>query len=207
MMKRFLPLLYLALIVLVLVFAALNRRQPPAALAVGEPVPMSLPTDYRERFVLYLQVDRVDLTVRHVYVLPESLEAIAAGETLPYGTQIIIEAYHAQLDIFGKPLEDENGRFVAGEMFPQIHMMEKRDNWTVDDLPSPVGVIEWNFASFNYDSFLPSTENRNDCLTCHDSAAFRRDLVFSRRFMEAYALSEEMQYLYCHLPERANCIR
>jgi hypothetical protein len=206
-MKRFFPLLYLILIVAVLFIAAMNRRQPAEIAAVGEPVPMSVPANYRQTFALYLVVDRPDGVVRFVYAHPDTITALQAGEAIPYGSQFIIEAYHAQRDIFGNIMRDENGRYLAGEMFPQIHMMEKRDNWTVEDLPSPVGVIDWNFASFNSDSYLSSTENRNDCLACHDSAAFRRDLVFSRTYLEAYAETGEVQYLYCNLPERANCIR
>jgi hypothetical protein len=207
MNKRFFPLIYLILMVVVLLIAAMNRRQPPEIAAVGEPVPMSVPTNYRQTFTLYLIVDRPDAVVRFVYAHPDTITALEAGEAIPYGTQIVIEAYHAQRDVLGNILRDENGHYLAGEIFPQIHMMEKRDDWTVEDLPSPVGVIDWNFASFNTDGYLPSTENRNDCLTCHDNAAFRRDLVFSRIYLEAYAETGDVQYLYCNLPERANCIR
>jgi ribosomal protein S14 len=201
------PLLYLCLIVAVLVIAALNRKPAPELSLVGAPVPMAIPVSYRENFSLYLVVDRPDATVRHIYVHPDTIVAIQAGEGIPYGTQVVIEAYHAQKDVFGIIQRDENGHYLAGEMFPQIHMMEKRDDWTVDDLPSPIGVIDWNFASFNTDSYLPSTENRNDCMTCHDANAFRRDFVISRVYLENYAATGEAQYLYCNLPDRANCIR
>jgi hypothetical protein len=207
MIKRFFPLIYLGLIAAVLMVAALNRKQAPEISELGQPVSMAIPADYREIFSLYLVVDRPDATVRHIYASPVTIAVLNAGETIPYGTQIVIEAYHAKRDVFGNILRDENGHYIAEEMFPQIHMMEKREDWTVEDLPSPVGVIDWNFASFNTDSYLPSTENRNDCLTCHDASAFRRDFLFSRLYLENYAETGEPQYLYCNLPERANCIR
>jgi hypothetical protein len=207
MMKRFFPLIYLGLIAAVLMIAVLNRKPAPEIQEVGAPVPMAIPHSYRDTFSLYLVVDRPDATVRHVYAHPDTVAAFRAGEAIPYGSQIVIEAYHAETDAFGTIRRDENGHYIAGEMFPQIHMMEKREDWTVEDLPSPVGVIDWNFASFNTDSYLPSTENRNDCMTCHDASAFRRDFLFSRVYLEAYADTTQIQYLYCNLPERANCIR
>ena len=151
-------------------------------------------------------VDRPDETVRLLYIRSDVLETLEAGQALPFGTQVVIETYHAQTDSDGNLLHDENGHLIAGEMFPNVHMMEKRNDWTLEELPSPVGVIEWNFGSFDAKTGLASDENRNDCLTCHDSAAFRRDLIFSRALLDRYRDTGDIFYLYCNRINRGNCI-
>lgn len=211
MMKKLLPLFYIVIIGLVLLFTALSQPEPEiiqardtAAIDFG----MSFPENYRDDYVLYLIVDRPDRTVRHVYAAPQVIEAVEVDEAIPYDSQIVIETFDAQTDFVGNAQRDRQGHFIAGAMRPNVHVMEKRDDWTIEQLPSPVGVIEWNFGSFDANTMLPSTENRNDCMTCHDSGAFRRDFVFSRRFIEQYvADGYEVQYLYCGLTGRANCIR
>jgi hypothetical protein len=206
MLKKFLPLLYIGLIVLVLAFTAMTRSEPEIVTPLSA-VPdfgMQFPENYREEFVLYLVVERIDQTVRNVYIHPDAIAALQANEELPYGTQIVIETWDARPD-YGNFVADR--RYVPQALRPNIHVMEKRENWTVQDLPSPVGVIDWNFGSFDRETFLPSSENRNDCLTCHDGGAFRRDFVFSHIFIDAFVASGDIQYLYCSLPERANCIR
>ncbi|MAU08455.1 MAG: hypothetical protein CL607_01440 [Anaerolineaceae bacterium] len=205
MMKKFLPLIYAGLVIGLLVLAALTQQPKPAPANVPN-FGMTLPANYRDDFSLYLVIDRPDHTVRHVYAAPDVVAAVAAGEEIPYGTQIIIETYDAQADLLGNPLRGSDGHYVAGAMQPNIHMIEKRDDWTVNQLPTPIGVIDWNFGSFDAQSMLPSTENRNDCLTCHDNGAFRRDFVFSRPLLEDFVSEGEVQYLFCRLPGRGNCI-
>ena len=205
MMKKFLPLIYAGLVIGLLVLAALTQQPKPAPANVPN-FGMTLPANYRDDFSLYLVIDRPDHTVRHVYAAPDVVAAVAAGEEIPYGTQIIIETYDAQADLLGNPLRGSDGHYVAGAMQPNIHMIEKRDDWTVNQLPTPIGVIDWNFGSFDAQSMLPSTENRNDCLPCHDNGAFRRDFVFSRPLLEDFVSEGEVQYLFCRLPGRGNCI-
>lgn len=206
MMKRYLPLLYIFVLVAVLIFAALNQIEPEEQQVYVPAGPLSLPQNYQQNFVRYMQVDRPDDTVRFLYVRPDVLNDLQPGQFFPFGTQLLIETYHAQTDARGALLRDENGHFVAGEMFPNIHVMEKRDNWTLEELPSPIGVIDWNFGSFVAATGLASDENRNDCLTCHHNGAFSRDLAFSRRVIDRFIVSGEVQYLYCNRINRGNCI-
>ncbi|MEL6405989.1 MAG: cytochrome P460 family protein [Chloroflexota bacterium] len=168
---------------------------------------MSFPVNYRQEFELYLIVDRPDETVRHVYADPQAVDASRADEPLPDGTQIIIETWDARINAFGTIARDDDGHYIAETMQANIHVMEKSSDWTIEQLPSPVGVIDWNFASFDADTMLPSVENRNDCMTCHDAGAFRRDFVFSQRLLAAYANTGNTQYLYCNRNGRSNCIR
>jgi Cytochrome P460 len=206
MTKRFLPLFYIVILVAVLAFAALNQIVPSEQIIFVPTGNMTLPPNYKNDFTRYMVIDRIDATVRFLYVRPNVLAIIEAGEPLPFGAQIIIETYQAQTDSQGNVLRGENGRLIAGEMFPNVHMMEKRDDWTVEQLPSPVGAIDWNFVSFVGETGLRSDENRNDCMACHDSGAFRRDLLFSRPVLDRFKLTDDLQYLFCNRPERGNCI-
>lgn len=209
MPKRLLPLLYAGIVILVLVFTAITRPEPEIVTPVAT-VPdfgMNFPENYRDDFILYLVVDRVDDTVRHVYAHPAVIEAVASGQELPYGSQIVIETWDAEKDIFGNARRDNDSHFIPGIMRPNIHVMEKQADWTNEQLPSPVGRIDWNFASFDAETHIPSTENRNDCLTCHDGGAFRQDFVFSRSIIESYVENDTTRYLYCNRPRRGNCIR
>ena len=209
MTKKILPLIYIAILLFVLAFAAMNQVELPTERVETVYIPearLQLPENYQETFEVYMVVDRPDATVRFLYIRPDVLENLDTGEPFPFGAQIIIETYHAQTDSAGNLLEDAEGHFIAGEMFPNVHMMEKRDDWTIEELPSPVGVIDWNFASFDAQTMRASDENRNDCLTCHDAAAFRRDLTFSRHLIDQYLATGEVQYLFCNRINRGNCI-
>ena len=208
-MKKFLPLIYIGITVLVLALTAINRPEPEIITPVVN-IPdfgMTFPATYREDFVLYLVVDRVDDTVRHVFADPDVISAIEAGEDIPYGSQIVIETWDADKDLLGNVRRDNRGYFVPETMRPNVHVMEKRIDWTTDQLPSPAGVIDWNFGSFDAETMRPSDENRNDCLTCHDGGAFRRDFVFSRSIIETFVARDTVQYIFCSLPRRGNCIR
>jgi hypothetical protein len=200
MRRRTFAAAYLVALIVLLAAAAALRRDTLTPRASA----MELPADYRLRFIHYLTVDRVDLTVRHLYIAPQAYEAVRRGEELPDGTQVIIEAYHARLDLLGRPLRDAAGRFLTGEMFPSVHMMEKRARWRIEDLATSIGAGRWNFETFNARTFAPTSENRNDCFTCHDTA-FQRDMLFSQPNLRAFALDEQPRYLYCNLPERGNC--
>lgn len=208
-LKKFLPFIYVGIIALVLVSTAMTRPEPEIITPVAD-VPdfgMTFPENYRDEFVLYLVVDRIDLTVRNVFAHPDAVAAITAGEELPFGTQIVIETWDAHTNFTGNARLDSEGHFIPDVMRPNVHVMEKRATWTVEDLPSPVGVIDWNFGSFDAGTMRPSDENRNDCLTCHDGGAFRRDFVFSRTILESFTQNNDVQYLFCNRPRRGNCIR
>lgn len=205
MMKKYSLLMYVGLLIAILGLAAVTRQAPAVTQAAD--FGMVLPENYREDFALYLVVDRPDRTVRHLYTAPEVVAALQAGEDIPYGAQLIIETYDARTDIFGNLVLDNEGRYTAGDMQPNVHMIEKRSDWTLAELPSPIGVIDWNFGSFDAQSQLPSTENRNDCMSCHHSGALSRDFVFSRRILEDYTPEEDVPYIYCALEGRADCIR
>lgn len=200
------PLLYILILILVLGLGAWQRMtKPPELSPILRTGAMQLPPDYRTRFVHYLTVDRVDNTIRYLYIEAESLARLERRAALPEGSQIVIEAYYAALDDSGNPLRDSRGHFIAGAMFEHIHMAEKRSTWQIEDLATTTGAIDWNFMSFDAQTFQRSSENRNDCFACHDGA-FSRDMIFSRPRLDDFLGRGVTGYLYCNRPNRGNCL-
>lgn len=188
----------------VLAMAIASRPAPsPVPSTVSLTGPMTLPTDYRSSFIEYAVVDRPDGITRTLYISPESFAALQRGEPLPNGTRIVIEAFA------GTP--NDQGQLVAGDMIPFIHMAEKRESWRLDELHTSAKVGDWNFASFESDTGVPSDpntpgENLNDCFTCHDSnASPTRDFIFTRRDIDLFANTKTPQYILCNQPERIPC--
>ncbi|MCA9894182.1 MAG: hypothetical protein KC615_14430, partial [Anaerolineae bacterium] len=105
MMKKYLPLIYAGLVIGLLMLAAATQQPKPAPASVPN-FGMTLPDNYRDEFALYLVVDRPDRTVRFVYAAPDVVEAVQAGEEIPYGARLIIETYDDQTDLGGKVLGD-----------------------------------------------------------------------------------------------------
>ena len=206
--KLWMPLLYVVGLCGILALAAMNRpgNEPPVLLTPTRTSPMSLPPDYRETYVQYLVVERVDNTVRHVYIQPEALDNLQRGEPLPIGTQIIIEAYHADRNFAGQVQRDANRHLIAGEMFPTIHAAEKRTEWDAAAIANSTRLNGWNFETFDSQTLQPAFENRNDCFVCHDTSAFRRDFIFTRSLIDDFISSGEIQYFYCSRPDRAPCL-
>jgi hypothetical protein len=154
---------------------------------------MVLPDDYRETFAHYMTVERIDGTTRHLYINQYALENMQAGEPLPEGTQLIIEAY------------DTMDTLTDDDLFPFIHMSEKRDTWAREEIASSVTLNGWNFDTFETDTRNPSDENRSNCFTCHDTSAFDTDFVFSRPFINRYQQTGEVQRFYCNRADRLPC--
>lgn len=200
-----------ALILLALVaYSGLNRppetapAAPPTATYPPGREPMILPSNYRQTFPQYAQVDRSDAVTRRLYISPSALEAIRSGEDFPDYTQLIIEAYDASRDVLGSLLRDDAGFLVPGSLRPQIHIAEKRSTWFIEDLASSSHVGNWNFAAFDRETGLPTGEIRADCFSCHDGAD-ESGFTFTRAEIEQYAETGEIQYRYCARPERLPC--
>jgi hypothetical protein len=206
MMQKFLPIVYAIGLVIVLAIAALYRQPPPTTdLPPSERTgAMTLPRDYRERYVHYATVDRVDQTVRFLYIDPMSYQRVQRGAPLPDGTQLVIETYRARTDAAGEPLRSADGHFIAGAMIENVHVAEKRSTWRIEDLAVPTGAIDWNFRSFDSQTFMNTDENRNDCFACHDTAS-RRDRAFTRFRLDEAIARDTTVHVFCNRPARANC--
>ena len=201
-------LLALALMGLV-VYSGLTKRPTPVAVTPTYPPgrePMTLPQDYRDRLVLYAQVDRVDGVLRKIYISPAALDAVRAGQDLPERTQIVIEAYDAARAADGLLLRDAQGHLVPGTPQAQIHMAELRSEWQIEDLAASAHVGQWNFGAFDATSDASIRDGLNECFSCHQGAQ-STGFLFTRRQLVAYAQSGAEQYAYCGQPVRVPCAR
>lgn len=180
---------------------ALATIAPPAAPTGTYPPgrePMALPPDYRDTFVNYATVDRSDGISRNLYISPGGMAAIAAGQPLPEGTMLIIEAYFSDGP-------DSAGRLTQDTFDPEVHMAEFRSTWRIEDLAASSHLGGWNFGSFNYDTGDVVAETPlNDCFSCHEGAQ-RTEFVFSDWMLDSYAQTNEPLYRYCPRPGRLPC--
>lgn len=165
--------------------------------------PIVLPMNFRESLVHYATVDRVDAMSRNLYISPEAVDAVLAGEPIPENTLIVIEAYQAATDGDGTPLRD-NERLVQGDIDPEIHVGERRSTWLIEDLAASSHLGGWNFAAFDSTTLRRNVSTLNDCFSCHDAAS-QREFIFTRSLIRAYGTTGEVQYRFCGRPGRQIC--
>ncbi len=190
---------------------------PPIYLTVTAPLPptptpplrqaisrMALPQNYRANFDLYAIVDRSDSVTRKLYISHAAVDAVRAGRSFPDGTEIIVEAYNAQLDANGQPMRDAQGHLIAGAFDPEIHISEMRSDWQPADLIPNTHTGSFNFDAFDFSSGQEHPAGRSDCFNCHQSA-FSTGFVYSLRLIDQYAFTGMTQYFNCPLPDRLPC--
>lgn len=165
--------------------------------------PIALSPNFRDELIHYMTVDRGDNITRNLYISPAAIDAVRAGEPIPDYTLIAIEAYNAAMDADGN-VERVDGHFVAGDILPEIHVAERRSTWHIEDLAASSHLGGWNLAAFDSTLYQQTTTTLNDCFSCHDAAS-RRQFVFSFPQLQAFANTNEVQYVYCRLPDRQIC--
>ncbi len=146
--------------------------------AWGGPERVLFPADYRQAFVNYLQVDRIDRkTVRFMYVDPTSLERAKAGTPLPDGTVLVMEDHKAVVDAAGSPVTNREGRLVPTAEITNVFVMEKRAGWG-DDYPPDTRNGDWDYAWFLPDGQRKADAKFDGCFACHKPRA-ERDYTFT----------------------------
>lgn len=165
---------------------------------------VSYPENFRDTFVRYATIDRIDGTVRDIYISPDALDNLSGRGALPDGSVILVDAYYAQHDADGELLFDEVGHLIKGEPFEMFHVLEKRADWQPEAFVSDARVGNWNFGSFETHTGKPFDENLTGCFHCHNPAA-QTDFVYSLPLLARFLLSNEVQYFYCDLPDRLAC--
>ena len=160
------------------------------------------PAAYRETFVHYARVDRIDGTVRDLYVSPGALDAVSGP--LPVDTTFVIEGYYAAVDEAGAYLTDEAGRFIIGEPFETLHIIQKRGDWTAADFPGQTRAGDWNFGSFRADTGQRFDEDLLACFNCHNASP-RTDFIYSRPLLTNYRRTGLVQYFFCNVSARVAC--
>lgn len=147
-----------------------------AALAAGDAVAgpdrVSLPQNYRESFVNYLDVDHHDRKrVRKMYVNPQAHAAATAGAELPDGTVLIMEDHDARTDANGDLVFGADGRLVAEEAVTNVFVMEKNTAWSTEN-------GHWDYAWYLPDGTPKPDAKFAGCFSCHANRA-ERDYTFT----------------------------
>lgn len=113
---------------------------------------------------------------REYYVTAAAIEALRKGDSAPNGTTITMVQYRAQLDAYGNPLKDDNGRFMKGELFG-FGVKEKRTGWGAE-YPPEMSNGEWEFQVFTADKKPNNNVNLTACFQCHKSQP-SKDFLFT----------------------------
>jgi hypothetical protein len=205
---------YLCWLISLLLFVALTSCTPTQQHITPTTIPVDpgkfpdsavpYPVDYRTNFIRFLTIDRIDATVRDLYINPEALDELRQGRPLPENTIFVIEAYHAEMDENGSPVTDTDGRYIKAAPFDMIHVAERRSNWTDADFPSVVRAGRWNFGSFDVNSGSRFDEDLAACFNCHQAMA-NTDFLYSTEHLLTYLRTGEPQYMYCNLRQRVPC--
>lgn len=166
---------------------------------------VTLPQNYQTAFVHYATVQRSDGTSRNIYINPEAIEAIKAGNRLlPEKTVIVIEGFYARKNSDDTYLLDSNGRYENGDSFEMLHVLEKRYNWSDGDFVSENRIGEWNFGSFNTGNRDFFDEKMSACFHCHN-ATEHTDFLYSAPLLRDFIQTGQPQFLLCDLPDRIAC--
>lgn len=152
--------------------------------------------DYKNRLVHYATVDRIDGSIRDLYVSPEALEAVRQQKPLPPGTVVLIDLHQAKPNGRGGFVR-EGGFFVRASDEPYVHVMTRLEGQ---------GSSSWRFAALEPSSGAPEpgVEVPGDCLECH-RAALTTELLFSYPQLLEFARSGEVQRSFCKQPGRQLC--
>jgi len=127
--------------------------------------------------VLYDVLDQPELKeVRELYVTPEALKGLKAGQPLPSGTVLSAPTFKALLNDKGELAKDANGRLIRGPL-NRIVVMEKRTGWGAD-YPAELRSGEWEYQVFEPDGKPRANVKHEACLTCHKPKG-SQDFVFS----------------------------
>src|SRR5262245_21066561 len=127
--------------------------------------------------VLYDVLDQPEnKEVRELYVNPEALQSLKAGQPLPSGTVLSAPTFKAVLNDKGEFMTDANGRLVRGRL-DRIVVMEKRTGWG-SEYPADLRNGEWEYARFGPDGKLSANVKYDACFQCHKPKS-DDDFVFS----------------------------
>ena len=144
-----------------------------AAIAGSEKV--AFPT--YQTHVLYDVLDQPDLKeVRELYVSPEALKGLKAGQPLPSGTVLSAPTFKALLNDKGELVKDANGRLIRGPL-NRIVVMEKRTGWGAE-YSAELRNGEWEYQVFEPDGKPRANVKHEACFTCHKPKS-GQDFVFS----------------------------
>lgn len=139
---------------------------------------VELPASYRQHFFQYATVDCPNSSiVRKMYVNRESLGAIAARQTVPSGTVIVMETHSAD--------SGDGGRLVPTQL-NNVFVREKQSGRNVDPNSG-----EWQSAWYSPSGSRVS-DDQSSCISCHTRVR-DRDYVFTLPALITAAQTRQLQ--------------
>ncbi|UTW45434.1 cytochrome P460 family protein [bacterium SCSIO 12696] len=138
---------------------------------------VALPSDYRESFVEYLSLDRVQNLDQFMRLFANDIAMQGRDENglLPDGAVIVAEVYSVQKNEDGTVKTSELGRRIKDQLI-SIAVMEKQAEFG----QSPSSVIKtgnWDFGSYKPNGEA-AAKNLNECRACH-APLKEKDFMFS----------------------------
>jgi hypothetical protein len=169
------------------------------------------PTDFRRTMSLYSTIDRADGKVYEIFINRTALEIWRLERRLPHGTQFVIESFNAQRNASGVLLRDARGRLLKGASDNEIHVSEKRNDWTGTEqttlgnlFGTPTQNERWRMAAFDPRDGKSVAVNIAECHQCHqDSRA--EDFNLSRGLLDGFVRSGQPSYIAFTCEKREIC--
>jgi hypothetical protein len=125
---------------------------------------LEFPVNYKQQFMHYATVDCPNSRmIRKMYINQESLEAIAANQSVPSGAVIVMETHSAHLE--------ESGHLVPTQI-NNVFIRQKQTGWNVDPDSG-----KWQSAWYSPSGSLVS-DDQSSCISCHTMVR-DRDYVFT----------------------------
>jgi hypothetical protein len=157
-----------------------------AATATPNPL-LALPVAYRTRMALYAEVTRPD-AVRRIYISRAAVQALRSGQSLPGGTEIVMETYR------------------GGQLDPLVLLRRRGRNATFAGTDLPAALINGDWQYFEIDTNTParSSADGQTCHACH-SGAIKSDYLFSMDALLRFAMQGSTQTFACNRLARRPC--
>ncbi|MEM7431012.1 MAG: cytochrome P460 family protein [Pseudomonadota bacterium] len=138
---------------------------------------VELPDDYRDSFVKYLSLDRVqnhDQFIR-LFADPVAMQGTDDSGQLADGSRLVAEVYSVVKDDDGQVVESALGRRIKDQLI-LIAVMEKNQGWGQTS-ESAINVGDWDFGAFKPDGTVAG-KNLDACRACH-APLTSTDFLFS----------------------------
>lgn len=145
---------------------------------------VDLPKDYRETFVKYLSLDRIQNPDQFIRLFANNIAMQGKDKNgdLANGSVLVAEVYSVQKNQDGTVKTSQLGRRIKKEL-KLLAIMEKQEGFGKTST-SQIPVGNWDFAAYKPDGSV-APKNLDECRACHTPLT-QSDFIFS---ME-------------HLPER-----
>jgi len=136
-----------------------------------------LPAHYKETFVEYLSLDRVQNPDQFIRLFANETAMQGRDENggLPSGSVLVAEVYSVHKDAKGTPIKSSLGRRIRKDLL-LLAVMEKRDGFAASST-SPFNTGDWKFAAYKPDG-SPAPKNLEECRACHAPLG-ETDFLFS----------------------------